>query len=83
VLDVRKAEDYTAGHIKGAVNIPFGKGMDFSDVPTDKQVIVTCYTGQTAGQTVAVLRMLGYNAVSLKGGMTNGWLADSLPTVTD
>jgi rhodanese-related sulfurtransferase/predicted small lipoprotein YifL len=83
VLDVRKAEDYAAGHIKGAVNIPFGKGMDFSDVPTDKQVIVTCYTGQTAGQTVAVLRMLGYNAVSLKGGMTNGWLADSLPTVTD
>ena len=82
-LDVRQADAYAEGHVKGAINIPFGAGMDFFDVPTDKQVIVTCYTGQTAGQTVAVLRMLGYNAVSLKGGMNNGWLADELPTVTD
>ena len=83
VLDVRRAEDYAAGHIEGAVNIPFGAGMDFSDVPTNQQVVVTCYTGQTAGQTVAVLRMMGYNAVSLKGGMNNGWNADALPVVTD
>lgn len=83
VLDVRQAEDYTAGHIAGAVNIPFGQGMDFSDVPTDQQVIVTCYTGQTAGQTVAVLRMLGYSAVSLKGGMNNGWTAEGLEVVTE
>ena len=82
-LDVRQADAYAEGHVQGAVNIPFGAGMDFSDVPTNQQVIVTCYTGQTAGQTVAVLRMLGYNAVSLKGGMNNGWLADELPTVTD
>ena len=82
-LDVRQPDAYAEGHVQGAVNIPFGAGMDFSDVPTDKQVIVTCYTGQTAGQTVAVLRMMGYNAVSLKGGMNNGWNADSLPVVTD
>jgi len=83
VLDVRQADAYAEGHISGAVNIPFGAGMDFSDLPTDQQIIVTCYTGQTAGQTVAVLRMLGYDAVSLKGGMNNGWLADELPTMTD
>lgn len=82
-LDVRQADAYAEGHVQGAVNIPFGQGMDFSDVPTDMQVIVTCYTGQTAGQTVAVLRMLGYNAVSLKGGMNNGWNAAELPVVTE
>ena len=82
-LDVRQADAYAEGHVQGAVNIPFGQGMDFSDVPTDKQVIVTCYTGQTAGQTVAVLRMLGYDAVSLKGGMNNGWTAEGLDVVTE
>ena len=84
-LDVRRAEDFAAGHVADAVNIPFGQGMQesFSDIPTDKQVIVTCYTGQTAGQTVAVLRMLGYDALSLKGGMNNGWTAEELPVVTE
>ncbi len=83
VVDVRQADAYAEGHIAGAINIPFGAGMDFSALPTGQQIIVTCYTGQTAGQTVAVLRMLGFNAVSLKGGMNNGWNADSLPVVTD
>ena len=82
-LDIRQADAYAEGHVQGAVNIPFGQGMDFSDVPNDKQVIVTCYTGQTAGQTVAVLRMMGYDAVSLKGGMNNGWIADGLDVVTE
>lgn len=83
VLDIRQADAFAEGHIAGALNIPFGKGMDFSGVPADKQVIVACYTGQTAGQTVAVLRLMGLNAVSLKGGMVNGWTAENLPVVTE
>lgn len=71
ILSVRKAEDFTKGHIEGAVNIPWGKGMEqqFSTLPKDKKIVVYCYTGQTAGQTVAGLRLLGYDAVSLNGGM--------------
>ncbi|WP_291632634.1 rhodanese-like domain-containing protein [Clostridium sp.] len=71
VLSVRSAEDYAKGHIAGATNIAWGKGMqeNFSALPKDKKIIVYCYTGQTAGQTVAGLKMLGYDAVSLNGGM--------------
>jgi rhodanese-related sulfurtransferase len=70
-VDVRQAEDYAAGHIEGAMNIPWGNGMQtsFADLPADKKLIVNCYSGQTAGQTVAILRLLGYDAVSLRNGM--------------
>lgn len=90
-LDVRKADDYAAGHIEGAMNVPFGKGMEkeFSTLPMDKTIIVYCYTGQTAGQTVAGLRMLGYDAVSLGSGTgmeatgTAGWVNEGYPLVTE
>jgi rhodanese-related sulfurtransferase len=76
-LDIRQAADFDTAHIDGAVNIPFGKGMQerFSELPKDRQIIVACYTGQTAGQTTAVLRALGYNAVSMQFGMNGakGW----------
>lgn len=81
-LSIRSAKDYAEGHIEGALNIPFAKGMQesFNTLPKDKKIIVYCYTGQTAGQTVAGLRLLGYDAVSLNAGMgtkataPNGWL---------
>jgi rhodanese-related sulfurtransferase len=71
VLSIRRAEHYSEGHIPGAVNIPWGKGMQesFDSLPMDKKIITYCYTGQTAGQTVGILRFLGYDAYSLNGGM--------------
>lgn len=88
-VSVRKPEHYAEGHIEGAINMPFGKGMqdNFASLPADKKLIVYCYSGQTAGQTVAALRLLGYDAVSLKGGMgvpannPLGWTAKEYPTV--
>jgi rhodanese-related sulfurtransferase len=88
-VSVRRPEHYAEAHIEGAVNVPFGKGMqeNFASLPADKKLIVYCYTGQTAGQVVAGLRMLGYDAVSLRGGMgmpSNeplGWMSQGYPTV--
>lgn len=81
VYSIRKAEDYAKGHIPTAINNPFGAGMQekFSELPKDKTIIVQCYTGQTASQTMAILRLLGYNAYSLHGGIGSveskaGWL---------
>lgn len=89
ILSVRSAKDYAAGHIAGAINIPFGKGMQesFSQIPTDKPVVVYCYSGQTASQVMAVLRMLGYEAYNLAGGMGaeggSGWLGAGNPVVAE
>ncbi len=89
ILSIRSADDYKKGHIAGAMNIPFGKGMQesFANIPTDKPVVVYCYSGQTASQTSAILRMLGYEAYNLAGGMGaeggSGWLGAGLPVVTE
>ncbi|PIE54630.1 MAG: sulfurtransferase [Dethiosulfovibrio peptidovorans] len=71
LLDIRKPEDYAEDHIEGAVNIPWADVGDVLDeLPKDKKIIVICYSGQTAGQTVALLKLLGFDCCSLKGGMS-------------
>ena len=89
LYSVRRADDFAAGHIKGAINNPFGAGMEtnFSQLPADQKIIVYCYSGQTASQTVAILRLLGYDAYNLSGGMGkdggSGWLGAGYEVVTD
>ena len=88
-VSIRRTEDYAAGHIEGAINVPYGSGMNenFADLPGDKKLIVYCYSGQTAGQTVGILRLLGYDAVSLNSGMGTsmtapaGWMNKGYPVV--
>ena len=90
-VSIRKAEDYAKAHIATATNIPYGKSMQngFSALPADKKIIIYCYSGQTAGQTVAALRLLGFDAVSLKGGMgvganaPLGWTNKGYPVVSE
>lgn len=86
IYSVRQAADFEAGHVPGAINNPFGAGMEQnfeSQLPTDKKIIVYCYTGQTASQTTAILRLLGYDAYNLSGGFINGWLAKGYEGVTE
>ncbi len=71
VLDIRKPEDFEEGHIDNAVNIFWSEvGEHIDELPKDKRIVVVCYTGQSAGQVVSLLRLMGYTACSLKGGMT-------------
>lgn len=72
LLDIRAAADFDKLNVKGFNNMPFATiGANISKLPKDKQIIVTCYSGQTAGQTVGVLKMAGFNAVSVKGGFSS------------
>lgn len=96
VLDLRKADAYAQGHIKGAINVPYGpdiaKNLDnIRALAKDKTVIVACYTGQTAGQTDSLLNVAGIKTLSLNSGMggasvgfaTRGWIGQNYPTVTE
>ena len=78
IISVRSAEDYAKGHIPGAVNFS-AKEMfsvdNLKKIPPDKQVVVVCYTGQTASHVTAALNMLGYDAYTLLFGMSS-WTTD-------
>jgi rhodanese-related sulfurtransferase len=75
VVSVRSAEHYALGHIAGAINIPWtqiAKPENLAKLPTDKQIVVYCYTGHTGQAAATVLKVLGYDAINLKFGMM-GW----------
>lgn len=83
VLDIRREADYKAGHIETAQNIWwFDIGKNLAMLPKDRIILATCYSGQSAGQVVGALTVMGYEALSLAGGMNGGWLAAGLPVVT-
>jgi rhodanese-related sulfurtransferase len=67
--------NYNGGHVPGAVR--FQPKQDLASdkllntIPTDKKVVVYCYTGHSSAQVVAYLNMLGYNAYSLLFGVNS------------
>jgi rhodanese-related sulfurtransferase len=72
LLDIRKPENYQEGHIPGSTNIfwlDLFKQENLDKLPKDKTIVVICYVGHTASQTLALLELLGYKAVVLKFGM--------------
>jgi len=75
IMDVRSAEDYALGHLKGAVNMPFAStaiadNLEF--IPDDVPVYVNCYTGQTASQVTSILKSVGKNILNIRGGWLRG-----------
>jgi rhodanese-related sulfurtransferase len=78
IISVRAPEDYDKGHIPGAVNVSVTKLFDsdfLSTIPEDKEIVVVCYTGQTASQATAALNIAGYDAAALLFGMSS-WTND-------
>jgi rhodanese-related sulfurtransferase len=76
IISCRSADDYTKGHVPGAINIGLGALADNLDkINPDAPVYSYCYTGHSASQATSLLQMLGYDAYSLKFGMC-GWSSD-------
>lgn len=78
IVDLRTATDYTGNHLEGAENTSLTDILDTVDGETGK-ILCVCYTGQTAAYAHMLLRMKGYEAYSLKWGMSgvdaslDGW----------
>jgi len=80
ILSVRAASAYDAGHIPGAINIPWrdvAEDASLTLLPTDETIVVYCYTGHTGGLATAALGIMGYDTENLKWGMMNWAHPDS------
>ena len=81
VIDVRPSEEYEAGHISGALNVPLNEiEQHLANLPRDQEVIAYC-RGEycvLAFEAVATLREKGFNARRLEEGYPE-WKAAGLP----
>jgi len=79
IIDIREAQDYGVGHIPGAVNVDIKAGESLveycqtnSGTIADRDIVVVCYSGQSAAWGVALLKLSGFqNAKSLLFGMSS------------
>ena len=84
LIDVRRREDFEAGHIAGARSVPgdtIADGARSIERFKDKAVIAYCDSGVTAAAAARQLTRLGFkHALNLRGGLA-GWRQDNLPVV--
>lgn len=84
VLDVRPAEEYAAGHVPGAVNVPLEQLEDYlKDIQQDQEVVAYCRGPHCvlAFDAVARLREQGLNAHRLEDGFPE-WKRNGYPVET-
>jgi phage shock protein E len=62
IVDVRAPEEFGAGAIAGAVNVPLDVlGARIGELDQGRAVIVYCATGQRSARAAAVLRSAGFS----------------------
>jgi len=71
LLDVRSPEEFKAGHIDGAVNIPVQDlEARLGEVGSrDRSIVVYCHSGMRSMHAAQVLQRAGYSAVNDLGPM--------------
>ena len=71
LLDVREPDEYAAGHVAGAVNVPLSQlRTRHRELPRDRKLAVYCAAGQRAYYATRFLLQNGYDAANLSGGYT-------------
>ena len=82
VLDIRKPEEFAAGHVNGAKQFDSDKILSAGETHKrfkDKPVVVICDSGSLASAAVRQLTRQGFTkAFTLRGGLA-AWRAENLP----
>jgi rhodanese-related sulfurtransferase len=71
LLDVRTADEFAAGHIPGAVNIPVDelRGRR-GELPRGGRILAYCQVGQRGYLATRILLQSGFDVANLGGGYT-------------
>lgn len=80
LLDVRRADEFAAGHIPGAVNLPNEKigTEEIASLPNKNQTIyIYCRSGNRSKQAAEKLAAQGYTNIVEFGGI-NDWTGETV-----
>jgi phage shock protein E len=84
VLDVRTPEEYAAGHLPGAVNIPHDQlaaRLGELSGARERDIVVYCRTGRRSTEALGVLDDAGFKRLfHLKGDYTR-WTEEKRPVI--
>ena len=71
LVDVRSPQEFSAGHVEGAINIPHldveKRLSEFGENP-DREIVLYCRSGHRSGLAQEGLKALGYTRVFNAGG---------------
>jgi rhodanese-related sulfurtransferase len=84
VLDVRTRPEFEAGHVEGAINIPFTEiGTRAGEIPSRgrDELVIYCGHGPRAWIAAARLRQLGFRQVVYLRGHWARWKRSQKPEV--
>ena len=84
VLDVRPVDEFAAGHIPGAINIPVSElKKRLAELPRNQEVVAYCRGAfcVMAFEAVALLRTSGFQIRRLEDGLPE-WRAAGLPVAS-
>jgi len=82
VVDVSEAEEFAAGHVGGAKNVPVGQlEQRLPEVVKNKSLplILVCPNGARATRALAVAKKLGYEKAQVLAGGLKAWKEANLP----
>ena len=82
VIDVCEAEEFAAGHVGGAKNVPVGQlERRLPEVVKNKTLplILVCASGARANRALPVAKKLGYEKAQVLGGGMKAWKDANLP----
>jgi rhodanese-related sulfurtransferase len=82
VVDVCETEEFAAGHVGGAKNVPVGQlEQRLPEVVKNKTVplILVCATGARSNRALAVAKKLGYDKAQVLAGGLKAWKDANLP----
>ncbi|MBM3940269.1 MAG: rhodanese-like domain-containing protein [SAR202 cluster bacterium] len=84
VVDVRRPDEWAAGHVEGAVHIPVDDVLARAEreLPKDKDLLFICAAGVRSGLAAEMVAALGYDPKHLYNVEqgTPVWIQRKLPT---
>ena len=69
IIDVRGSDEFEAGHLIGAINIPLGElRQRTAEIPKDRPVYLHCRTSQRSYNAIMALKGRGFdNIINISG----------------